>query len=367
MKIASTSAQVVGELADKLNPISSSPAAPLKTWALFDSFGPSLMPRAAVHQGFAAGLSVLSAELVVAAVDTAIRRVVPVSAPLPARLGIRAVVAAGGLAVSRITETDDETTMRASVRSAGELASAGAIGGMIYQSAIEARDRFPSKSGLRPVVTGLAGFAGAMVYSQRLLAQRQAVIKRWSDDDKPATLGASLGIGLGLAAAGRGIGKAFLSSRRSMASYFGGSGTRALLGRTANSAVWAAGAAGFYFTGVSLIARKNEVIEPAYSNPPDNPYVSGGPNSISPFEELGLQGRRFVTDVVTPDLIEATLGEEAKAHPIRAFVGVNSDPLYPSGRSEMMQRLSVKRPRPIRSGHSSVSTAIRSIHRVDRR
>jgi uncharacterized membrane protein len=51
---------------------------------------------------------------------------------------------------------------------------------------------------------------------------------------------------------------------------------------------------------------------------------------------VGLQGRRFLTDVVTPDQIESTLGEKAKAHPIRAFVGVNSEPLYPSGRSEMM-------------------------------
>jgi uncharacterized membrane protein len=43
-----------------------------------------------------------------------------------------------------------------------------------------------------------------------------------------------------------------------------------------------------------------------------------------------------VTDVVTPELIESTLGEPAIAHPIRAFVGVNSEPLYPSGRSELM-------------------------------
>ena len=174
------------------------------------------------------------------------------------------------------------------------------------------------------------------MYGKELLAQRQAVIKRWTKDDKPATLGASLGIGLGLAEAGRGIGKAFLASRRGMVSYFGESGSHAVLGRTVNGAVWAVGTAAFYKTGVSLIARNNEVIEPAYSSPPDNPYASGGPKSISPFDELGLQGRRFVTDIVTPDLIEATLGEKAKAHPIRAFVGVNSDPLYPSGRSEMM-------------------------------
>lgn len=121
-----------------------------------------------------------------------------------------------------------------------------------------------------------------------------------------------------------------------MAGYFGDDFTRAQVGRMINSAMWAAGAVLLYTGGVGFIARSNEKIEPAYSKPPENEYVSGGPNSISPFFEVGLQGRRFLTDVVTPELITSTLGEEAVAHPIRAFVGVNSDPLYPSGRSEMM-------------------------------
>lgn len=336
MNAPTSGIEILGKAAERLNPITNSPAAPLKTRGFFASFGPSLMPRAAMHQGIAAGLSVLAAEAVVSAVNAVIRRAVPGTAPISARVGARAVVAAAGMAVSRLPETDDESTLRASVRSAGDLAATGAIGGMIYETAIEARNRFPSKSGIRPIITGFAGFAGAVVYSRELLTQRQAVIKRWTDDDKPATLAASLGIGMGLASVGRGIGKSFLASRQGMISYFGETGSHALLGRVANSAVWAVGTAAFYSTGVSVIARSNEKIEPAYSTPPDNEYASGGPNSISPFDELGLQGRRFVTDVVTPDLIESTLGEKAKAHPIRAFVGVNSDPLYPSGRSEMM-------------------------------
>ena len=85
----------------------------------------------------------------------------------------------------------------------------------------------------------------------------------------------------------------------------------------------------------SYIARSNEKIEPAYSEVPESPFVSGGPMSHSPFNELGLQGRRFVTDVITPDLIERVLGEQAAAHPIRAYIGYNSEPLYSTGRSEM--------------------------------
>jgi uncharacterized membrane protein len=322
--------------AGRFNPIMNSPSAPLKTTALFASFGPSLMPRAAMHQGMAAGMSILAADLVVSAVDAGIRRFVPATAPLTVRLGARAAVAAAGLAVNRIPETADERTSKASVRSAGRLAASGAIGGMIYQSSIALRDRFPAKSPMRPIIVTAAGFGAAMVYSKDLLTQRQSVINRWTEDDKPATLGASMAIGLGVAAAGRGIGRGFLASRRGTASYFGDDPVRSQFGKTLNTAVWAAGGITLYYTGVGAIARSNEKIEPAYSKPPESEYVSGGPKSISPFYEVGLQGRRFLTDVVTPDLIESTLGEKAVAHPIRAFVGVNSEPLYPSGRSEMM-------------------------------
>lgn len=322
--------------AGRFNPITNSPSAPLKTRALFGSFGPSLMPRAAMHQGMAAGMSILAADLVMSAVDSAVRRMVPGSAPFAMRIGARALVSAAGLAVSKIPETDDETTLKASIRSAGRLAAAGAVGGMIYETSVGAKERFPAKSPMRPVIVSAAGFAAVAVYSRNLLAERQNVIKRWTDDDKPATLAASLSIGLTVASVGRGIGRGFLASRRGMAEYMGDDFTRAQIGRLINTAAWAAGGVSLYYAGVGYIARSNEKIEPAYSTPPVGEFVSGGPKSISPFSEVGLQGRRFLTDVVTPDLIESTLGEKATAHPIRAFVGVNSEPLYPSGRSEMM-------------------------------
>ena len=321
---------------NRFNPVTSSPSAPLKTRALLASFGPSLMPRAAMHQGMAAGLSVLAADVVVSAVDASIRRVAPNTAPLAVRLGARAVVSAVGLAVGRIPEAEDEPTLKASIRSVGRLAAAGAVGGMIYQTSIAAKERFPAKSPMRSIIVGAAGIGTVLVYSGDLLKYRESVIEPWTKGDRPATLGASIGIGLGVATVGRGIGHGYLSSRRGMSEFFGPDPTTALVGRTINSAIWAAGSYGFYSSVVALIARSNEKIEPAYAKPPESEYVSGGPKSISPFFEVGLQGRRFLTDVVTPDLIEATLGEKAQAHPIRAFVGVNSEPLYASGRSEMM-------------------------------
>jgi uncharacterized membrane protein len=336
MKTGAAAAKTAVWAAERFNPITNSQSAPLKTQALFDSFGPSLMPRASLHQGMAAGLSILAADLVVSALDASLRRFVPDTAPLSMRLGTRAAIASAGVAVSRIPATDDESTLKASVRSSGRLANAAAVGGMIYESSMALRQRYPAKSPMRPFIVSAAGFAAALVYSKDLLARRQSVIKRWTDDDKPASLAGSLAIGVAVGSAGRGIGRGYLVSRRGMAAYFGDDPMRAQVGRTINAALWAAGGVGLYSTVVGMIARSNEKIEPAYSKPPEIEYVSGGPNSISSFFEVGLQGRRFLTDVVTPDLIESTLGEKAVAHPIRAFVGVNSDPLYPSGRSEMM-------------------------------
>jgi len=63
--------------------------------------------------------------------------------------------------------------------------------------------------------------------------------------------------------------------------------------------------------------------------------VSGSADSLLPFADLGQQGRRFVTDVVTPELIAEVMGEDAVAQPIRAYVGFNSEPLYQTGRAEL--------------------------------
>ena len=63
--------------------------------------------------------------------------------------------------------------------------------------------------------------------------------------------------------------------------------------------------------------------------------MSGSPESLLPFAALGQQGRRYVTDVVTPELIEQVMGEPARDHPIRAYVGFNSEPLYQTGRAEL--------------------------------
>ena len=207
---------------------------------------------------------------------------------------------------------------------------------MIHDCASALREGRPPRSAVRPAIVGAAGAAAVLYHAGQLLQQRDGIVQQWSDQDKAATLPASIGVAAATVLIGNGIGLGFGASRRGMQRFFGPGVAHDTIARSVNAAVWAAGLAGLYKAGVGYVARTNEKIEPAYSSPPEHQYSSGGPASISPFDELGLQGRRFATDVVTPEQIESVMGEPAIAHPIRAFVGVNSEPIYPSGRSEMM-------------------------------
>lgn len=328
-------------MAARVNPITGGPAAPLKASALLDSFAPSLMPRKSAHQGIAGALAILAAEAVGLSVDGLARKLAPESSPLAWRVGSRAFLAATGAAVADISETEDEPTSRASLRSAGRLVEVGAIGGIIYEVGrdLESKTDWPYV----PLLTGLGGFGFVVYRLAKELETREGVVKRWTEDDKPASLPQAMAIGLGVATLGRMIGRGFVTSRRSLGDYIGGDDGPEVVGRAINAAIWGAGAVAMYSGIVSRLARSNSKIEKNFSTPPSNQFVSGGPASVSPFEELGLQGRRFVSEVVPPESIDKTLGESGALHPIRVYVGVESEPIYATGRSELaldeMERL----------------------------
>ena len=335
MVVATPNISTLVGFADRINPVGG-PSAPLETSALFSAYSPSLMPRAGWHQGVAAGLSLLAAESIGTGVNNAIDRAVGPQASLPVRLLARGTVFGAGRYLGQLAETDDEPTPKASLRAAGRLVAAAAVGGMIHDIAPMLRQRMPARSAARPVLLGAAGAAAVLYHADQLLKQRVSIVQRWSEEDQPATLPTSVGIAAATVLVGNGISLGFEATRRGSMNFFGPGVAHGAIGRSVNVALWAAGVTGLYTGGVGYIARSNEKIEPAYATPPEQPYCSGGPASISPFDELGLQGRRFATDVVTPEQIESVMGEPAIAHPIRAFVGVNSEPLYPSGRSELM-------------------------------
>ena len=328
-------------IANWLNPVTSGPSAPLAAGAALDSSGPSLMPRNFVHQGVAGGLAVLSARAVGSSVDSVAVRLAPEDAPLAWRLAVRGLLVAAGAAVAGIQEEDDESTGRASLRTAGRLVAVGAVGGIIHEIGedVSSKTELP----LVPIATGLGGFAFVASRWARELETRNAVIERWTEDDKPADLARSILVGTAVSNLGRGAAAGFRTSRSSLVDYLGHDPANQLLARSLNIAAWTASALTGYRALVQRLAKLNSKVEDAFSELPSSEFVSGGPKSISPFDELGLQGRRFVHEAVPRQVIEQTLEEEAVAEPIRVYVGVESEPIYATARSELaldeMERL----------------------------
>lgn len=333
MSFTSTFVAGTVNLSNWLNPVTSGPGAPLAAGAALDSFGPSLMPRSSMHQGVAAGLAVIAGRSVGESVDRLASRFAPESAPLAWRLGVRGALVAGGAAIASLEESADDSTGLAAFRTAGRLLALGAAGGIVHEAGTDLSEKtdFP----LVPILTGLGGFGYLAYRWGRELEVRNAVIDRWRDDDKPADLARSILIGTAVSNLGRAFGWGFRTSRGSLAGFIGDTPAHHALGRVLNAAMWAAGVTTGYRAMVDRLARLNSKVEDAFSELPSNENVSGGPRSISPFEELGLQGRRFVHEVVPTDVIEGTLGEPAVSAPIRAYVGVQSEPLYATARSEM--------------------------------
>lgn len=261
--------QVLGKAATRTlaswDPISASPAAGLETSAALDAFGPSLMPRCSLHQGVAAGLAVLGL------------------AYLPERSGEPL-----GLCVAR---------------SGGILIGVGAISGAIYDLAVSGRGRRSGPGTSRLLLTSLTGLAGVTLIARERLHGREEVIQKWTEPDKPAELAGSALVAQGVTMAGARL------ARPSRGPATPRSGSLAMIRRTRSSPERPTLRAGqrpaslLYHAGISYIGRDNEKIEPAYAEPPVSPLRSGSPHSKAPFSELGREGRRYVTDAVTPDLL----------------------------------------------------------------
>jgi uncharacterized membrane protein len=96
----------------------------------------------------------------------------------------------------------------------------------------------------------------------------------------------------------------------------------------ATHAVLGTGAAFGLKTGfgrlLSKIAASNSRTEIRYAEPPAAATVSGGPQSVVSYGDLGLQGRRFVSEASSGDKIDGVLDETGAMDAVRVFIGVES-------------------------------------------
>jgi uncharacterized membrane protein len=324
----------VQELARWLNPLAASPAAPRETVAALDAFGPSLMPRTARLHGVAMGLGMLGARATTGAVEKLTRLAVPAAAPLRAQLVARAVIGGAGAALAAVPERHCHRLWVASLRSTGQLLRDGAAGAAVHDVGRWVQRRYPSQPAVRPIAVATMHTAGLLYRAGRRLPTRPAAEDRWPRP-QTSTLPSALATSYAVTTVGTGLARGFVFTRGALESYFGPGPSKRLLARLVNAGMWAGAAMAVYNAGVAYVGRANQKVEPGYAIPPPSPLLSGSPESLLPFADLGQQGRRFVTDVVTPELIGEVMGEEAVAHPIRTYVGFNSEPLYQTGRAEL--------------------------------
>jgi uncharacterized membrane protein len=317
-----------------MSPVAVSPAAPREMVAALDAWGPSLMPRSARVRGVAMGLGVLGARATSGVAERLTRRLAPADAPLPGRLAAWAVVGGAGAALAAVPQRHCRKLWVASLQSAGLLLRDGAAGGVVHDAGRWLQGRYPDRRGVRPLTSGAVYTAGLLYRAGRRPPSRGTAGSRRLRPES-AEVAETLATSYVVTTLGMGLARGFVWSRGALESYLGPGRSKRVLARLVNAGLWAGGAAATYSAGVAYVGRANQRLEPGYATPPTSPLVSGSPDSLVPFEDLGQQGRRYVTDVVTPELIEQVMGEPARAHPIRAYVGFNSEPLYQTGRAEL--------------------------------
>ena len=314
-------------LAGWLNPVLASPAAPAESLAAVNALAPSLMPRTARLDGIVIGCSVLGARAVTSAVESLARTAAPADATLRRQLLVRGLIGAGGAALARMPERDGQHVSIAAARSAGVLVQAGAAGGVVHEVGRWLQQGHPHRHPVRQAVVGAAS-ASLLLYQARRRRPEDRAARPAAALETSATAAA-------VTAAGTTVGRSFVRTGLALEAYLGPGRSKQLLARLVNTGAWAAVATAAYLAGVAYVGRTNQRLEPGYAEPPDSPLVSGSSASLLPFSDLGQEGRRFVTDVVTPDLIDVVMGEPALHHPIRTYVGFNSEPLYQTGRAEL--------------------------------
>ena len=133
-----------------------------------------------------------------------------------------------------------------------------------------------------------------------------------------------------------------LAGRRLAAVLPGGPEFWKLAGHAATLAALGAGGTAFYGRAMRKVeagtSTDDPVVESDEATRWTGPTVSGGPNSLVPWETLGREGRRHVLTATRPttsadrpegmpDLsIETVMDEPAKATPVQVYVGLDSAP-----------------------------------------
>jgi uncharacterized membrane protein len=307
------------------------------------TFQRTLVTRSNADQAIVTGLSFLLHQATASAIQESLQGVArPAGAAIETDAGMASwsrrsiavdlIAVAAGIGLQRaLIQKDREPLMRAVGRTAGWLTAAAAAGGALvgvgHEAAAATRPhgRF---TGLGAVALTAGGLAGLREFNRRRAEDLDAGLALESSNisaGRSLALAASVTVGSGLVGHAEGL----LAERVAMlaARVLPGDADRwRPLGHLATLAAvgWGGRVASSRIAG--MIEGREKRMEPALDVPPLSAELSGGPDSLIPYNTMSRMGRRFVWTVRRPPEIERVMGEPAIAHPIRAFVSLQAAP-----------------------------------------
>jgi uncharacterized membrane protein len=306
------------------------------------SFQRTLMPRSAVDQGVVTGVMVSGNYATAAFLQDVIEALAERVAGRAYRedrtawrrltaLADLAAIGAGILVQAAVPQQPNEGLPRGALRTSGWYLSNAGLAGLAAAASQEAGSALNRRLHFAPPLGIPAGAALSAIMEYRR--------RRRLHDDAPldggqtpqVSMAKALGVG-GAVAAGL-LGMAFV--QRGAAAATGAALARLLPGSEQQwrpvGRLAALGALGF---GVGTVVQNAyhraesgaEKPEPGFEEAPTSPLVSGGPGSVVPYDTLTKEARRHVLTYLRPEWIEESMGEPARAAPIRLYVGMDTAP-----------------------------------------
>lgn len=308
------------------------------SWAIAGSYARSLLPRDPMQQAVASGVTAAIHYQLAATSWASMQALAALPGQRPAvraSLMISGLGIAGGLGVSAATASRAEQSFAAaSASAAGRItafsALAGGAGAVWNHLLHERLNRRPGPlTTLVPSVLTGAAVVGVSVWNRHRRAAMFGMVE--PDRHSVQTRGGTAAIKAAVVGVGAGLGLAALTTGEQIAARGLEAGIGKVLGRSpgALGALAAHGAilGGLAAAGLAVLSevtrtvqRKDDIVEPAYPQPPTSPHVSSGPASSMPFDAIGKEGRRFVLMALTAADIQEVMDEPA-VDPVRVVGG----------------------------------------------
>lgn len=278
------------------------------------SLEPSLMPRSAIDQGLVMGGSFLTG-FVSGSTASRVVSFVPLPGSSTAIRAVGVAATAGRSATLLGTEDDADTPPQ-------EEGEAWAEAGTEVVSALALSGVGSTK---QPPIMSTATLAAVAASTA---VEAKVALDRRPDNPDPKYLATAAGVAIGLNAVLGGLAAAIGFGARTVGRRSSQRGSVRFLvtGVTAVGilAVLGIGAKTAIGRVFAKIAAGNRSTEISYATPPDASSVSGSNYSLAPYEGLGLQGRRLVSEYTRSADIEAVMGEAPRAEPVRVYVGLGT-------------------------------------------